>query len=371
MPHSQSGSVVQRQTIKQAKAAYKSRVQQPISEAQRKQLERSIELDRRAWRAKEQEKRKADALNKRAEKELREKDERERVQMGSQRRCDRFGYKSSQFHLGAFFGGGGAKNQDWVPESKREELLPQVKEDFEEEGMDDESLLDALESPPTVKKTVPVLQQGRPPPRHVVPPPPPPLFAERSVQPGQRKQTEPPPDLDNELGALFDELGSSTQIARELDTEDASRAKGSRNASFNSADFDLTADDLEELDPSPQPPPAPIGAPPVIKTARQLMPPPVIPSKPQMPSARPPSRPLSARPPGHIKTLMAPPPVPCKPSPLPAKTVAGPSTFSKLNAASQALQPSGIDHHSCGGYTRGELESFVDDDLVLTQATPG
>ncbi|KAI7380127.1 hypothetical protein KC328_g12956, partial [Hortaea werneckii] len=84
MPKPQSGPVVQRQTIKQAKAAYKSRAQQPLSDAEKKQLERSIELDRRAWRTKEQERKKAEALKKRQEKERREKDDHERTMLGTQ-----------------------------------------------------------------------------------------------------------------------------------------------------------------------------------------------------------------------------------------------------------------------------------------------
>ena len=44
-------------------------------------------MDRRAWRAKEAEKRKAEAMKKRAE---RGKDERANVRHGRQRRCDKF-----------------------------------------------------------------------------------------------------------------------------------------------------------------------------------------------------------------------------------------------------------------------------------------
>ena len=90
------------QTIKQAKAAYKSRGQPSLTEKEKRQLDCAIELDRRAWRSKEADKRKAEAAKKRLENEQKQKEELERLRLGSQRRCDRFGYKSSQMHLGAF-----------------------------------------------------------------------------------------------------------------------------------------------------------------------------------------------------------------------------------------------------------------------------
>ena len=85
-------------TIKEAKAAYKTRAEQPLTEREKKQLERSIQLDRRAWGLREREKNKLDLAKKRAAQEKAQKEEERRI--GTQRRNDKFGFKSSQFHLG-------------------------------------------------------------------------------------------------------------------------------------------------------------------------------------------------------------------------------------------------------------------------------
>ncbi|KAF2090082.1 hypothetical protein K490DRAFT_62960 [Saccharata proteae CBS 121410] len=70
-----------KQTIKQAKAAYKKHGPQ-MSVKERKQLERAAELDRRAERIKEQERKRRDAQKKRQEKEEKERKARESLGLG-------------------------------------------------------------------------------------------------------------------------------------------------------------------------------------------------------------------------------------------------------------------------------------------------
>ncbi|GAB1738386.1 hypothetical protein NU219Hw_g3195t1 [Hortaea werneckii] len=416
MPKPQSGPVVQRQTIKQAKAAYKSRAQQPLSDAEKKQLERSIELDRRAWRTKEQERKKAEALKKRQEKERREKDDHERTMLGTQVRRDRFGFRGSQMHLGAFFGGQGGKGKKTETAKGSENVqgpgcMEQTLSD-DVDALDDESLLGAMELSPTIARS----EAFRPPQLSLYTP-----SVARVPQHGKPSsvQSEPIRTMQEDLGDFENELGSSSQIARELNCEETTVAGELRNASFSSADFDLTAEDLEELEdyseklsddtvagkddsgnqmklcslPSSKglstnsivttPHPAA-----VTKTAThdsKLMPPPPMPSKivaahgnttPQtkldsrraisssskandsvllsetLPTTR-----SAAVPKDSLLGSLT-----CK-RPEPAKSVPSAKVPSTHETASQ--------HRRCSEFTIGELEDFVDDDLILTQSVPG
>ncbi|KAG8627188.1 hypothetical protein KVT40_004671 [Elsinoe batatas] len=87
------------QTAKQAKAAFKTRGATYVSEAEKKRLERGAELLRRANRIKAQEAKKKEWQNKQAKDASKQNE----VNLSSQRRLDKFGYASSQFHLGKFF----------------------------------------------------------------------------------------------------------------------------------------------------------------------------------------------------------------------------------------------------------------------------
>ncbi|KAI7551243.1 hypothetical protein KC331_g2665 [Hortaea werneckii] len=416
MPKPQFGPAVQRQTIKQAKAAYKSRVQQPLSDAEKKQLERSIELDRRAWRTKEQERKKAEALKKRQEKERREKDDHERTMLGTQVRRDRFGFRGSQMHLGAFFGGHGGKGKKTEtakgPENAKGPGCTEQTVSDDMDTLDDESLLEVMELSPTIARSEASI--------------PPQLSLDvtsvaRVPQHGKPSsvQSEPARTMQEDLGDFENELGSSSQIARELNCEETTVAREPRNASFSSADFDLTAEDLEELEDhseklsdetaadkdgkgkqmKPCSPPSSKGLSThsiattphpaaVSKTAihdSKLMPPPPMPSrivaahgntraqtKPDSRSAIPSSSKANdrvslsdtlprARSAAAPKDSL-PGSLTCK-RPEPAKSVPSAEVPSTHDIASQ--------HKSCSEFTIGELEDFVDDDLVLTQLVPG
>lgn len=315
--------VVHRQTIKQAKAAFKARGGPALSEREQRQLERSVTLDRRAWRTKEQEKRKAEASRKKQEKERKEREERLRGQLGSQRRCDKFGYKSSQFHLGAFLRAGVVKEQ--VQEQERcEKENVQMEQAFGDDGVDDETLLDALASPQAETKYTTTRQQ-HPQSESALP-----SASQWPIMSVQRSTTEPPPAIENELSDLWNELDSSTQVARELLDDVGEQQKirpDARTASFNSGDFDLSAEDLEELEP-------------VVSKAehdRKLMPPPMLPFT--------------------LRSIAA---------PIASRTLVEARPATVAASSKQATQGPMFT-----GFTVAELESFVDDDLQLTQAMPG
>nr|OQO30637.1 hypothetical protein B0A51_01523 [Rachicladosporium sp. CCFEE 5018] len=93
-------------TTKAARAAYKSRsCTNVLSDREKKRLERAALLERRAWGVKEREKRKVEAAKKRAELEKEEREERSMVgTKATQRARDRFGFRGSQRCLGAWFG---------------------------------------------------------------------------------------------------------------------------------------------------------------------------------------------------------------------------------------------------------------------------
>ncbi|KAI6897995.1 hypothetical protein KC318_g9736 [Hortaea werneckii] len=416
MPKPQSGPVVQRQTIKQAKAAYKSRAQQPLSDAEKKQLERSIELDRRAWRTKEQERKKAEALKKRQEKERREKDDHERTMLGTQVRRDRFGFRGSQMHLGAFFGGHGGKGEKTEtakrPEKAREPGCMEQTASDDLDALDDESLLGAMELSPTIARS-----EASIPPQVSLDETPTARVSQHGTP--SNVQSEPVRTIQEDLGDFENELGSSSQIARELNCEETNVAREPRNASFSSADFDLTAEDLEELEDYSEKlsdentarkddmgeqtkrcfPPSSngfsihsIASTPhlaaVTKAAiddSKMMPPPPMPSRiiaahgntrsPTKPDLRSPI-PSSSKAndcPSLSETLpsarSAAAPKASLPGsltskrPEPAKSVPSAKVSCTHETASQ--------HKSCSEFTVGELEDFVDDDLVLTQLVPG
>ncbi|KAK3725956.1 hypothetical protein LTR37_000104 [Vermiconidia calcicola] len=299
------------QTIQQAKAAFKARGRPALTEREQKLLERSIELDRRASKAKEAEKKKAEAAKKRSEKERKDREERLKVQLGTQRRCDKFGYKSSQMHLGAFLGKSRMQQQE--ARSLDTGALAGLSDDdsFGDSGVDDETLLDALNGMPGLEseehstlRTDKELKS----PSHIT--------HQRQSAKKSHTATVPPMYLNTELDLFWNELDSSTQIARELSTSLPTERQQQQNmtpshtASFGSDEFDLTAEDLEELQPSP--------AQQRIAEDRKLMPPPPLP----------------------VRNLS------------PAKTSMEEATI--------------LDY----GFTMNELESFMDDDLQLTQANP-
>lgn len=299
-------------TIKQAKAAYKTRAEQPLTEREKKQLERSIQLDRRAWGLREREKNKLDLAKKRAAREKAQKEEERRI--GTQRRNDKFGFKSSQFHLGAFFR---RPNPPPLPDSKDRKVdianeqsnvpktatttTPEVEmnddkhqtEGFdgdsqdEFEGVDDESLLEALQSPEVVR-VKPVSPKVQVQSVISMPPPPRPAFAKSINNDDNIAQSTVQKAEDLEWQ---DFLESSTQIAREISTEATAihlppahvpAAKETpRTGSFSSGSFEFTEDDIEQLDPTPCPRVQHGPTPKQTKAAseRMAMPPPPLPHK--------------------------------------------------------------------------------------------
>lgn len=415
MPKPQSGPVVQRQTIKQAKAAYKSRAQQPLSDAEKKQLERSIELDRRAWRTKEQERKKAEALKKRQEKERREKDDHERTMLGTQVRRDRFGFRGSQMHLGAFFGGqrGKGKKTETVkgPENAIEPGCTEQAASDDMDALDDESLLGVMELSPNIARAEPSI------PRQLSLDITPMARVPQHGQPS-RVQSEPVRTTEEDLSDFEHELGSSSQIARELNCEETTVTREARNASFNSADFDLTAEDLEELEvyaeklsdevsaakddigkePMRRSPPSSKGfsthskatTPHVAaatKTAikdSKLMPPPPVPSRivaahgNSKSQPRPDSRStISSSGKANDCVSLSETLPRCRPAaprdPLPESLIfERPEPMKSVPSAKiSSTHETASKHKNCSEFTIGELEDFVDDDLILTQATPG
>jgi len=347
-------------TIKQAKAAYKSRAEQPLTEREKKQLERSVQLERRAWALREREKNRLDLDKKRIAQEKAQKDEERRI--GTQRRNDKFGFKSSQFHLGAFF----RKPNPVRPADPKEckldvtsertevshpavtttpdvemtgdgtenEVLDDESED-EYEGVDDESLLEALQSP-EVSRIDNVLPDDHIQSAFSMPPPPRPSFVQsintHSVQ---------APELQVEDLEWQDFLESSTQIAREISTEAPAKhvprvqvpavKETLRTGSFSSGSFELTEDDIEQLDPTPR---ARVHH---NQTSEQ-------------------TKAVSER------KEMPPPPLPLKQrAPEPVQRILSGAYVSQSLVAPKHTQDE-------LGFSLTQLESFVEDDLQLTQA---
>lgn len=415
------------QTIRQAKASFAARGRPSLNAQEQRQLERGLELEQRAEKAKEAERRRAAAAKKRAENESKSKHDREKALLGTQRRKDRFGYVSSQFHMGAFLVGGGKRK---VEEDKE---LPRQKDDeddlFGDDGLDDEVMLNALDAPPA--------EHAKSDSAMFIP----------VIAPPTMKRSQSAPVMDDLMDDFWDDMETSTQIARELgdsevkadmEMEMTGKSRSTRSASFGSVDFDLTAEDLDHLDPprkeeimpvkmiaTPLPPPA---------KKELLMPPPAVPTRPiqhtpqsRMSKVQPPqsksstttmrppsSKPASAMPPPSKSVQKMPPPM--KPAAKPP--ISNPQISTTVNAPqpqkAAILPPSRrLQHHvpqqtksravikgecfhmwlandirtdsSLGpflpasslycspdlGFTLTQLESFVDDDIQLTQAMPG
>lgn len=347
-------------TIKQAKAAYKTRAEQPLTEREKKQLERSIQLDRRAWGLREREKNKLDLAKKRAAQEKAQKDEERRI--GTQRRNDKFGFKSSQFHLGAFFRKPGpvplADLKDGKVDIANEQpdvsktattVTPEVEMNVDKgqneyldddssdefEGVDDESLLEALQSPEVVRIN-PVSPDAQA--RSVVSmlPPPRPAFVKSTHNNPARLLMQENEDLEWQ-----DFLDSSTQIAREISTEaPATRLSPAyvpatketlRMGSFSSGSFEFTEDDIEELDPTPCPRVQHGQTPEQAKAASE-------------------------------RIAMPPPPLPHKQCAQEPEQEGSRRGFISKYATEQSCT------HNDIGFSMTQLESFVEDDLQLTQA---
>ncbi|SMR43538.1 unnamed protein product [Zymoseptoria tritici ST99CH_1A5] len=336
------------QTIAQAKASFKARGRPSLTDKQQKQLQRACELEQRAERIKEQEKKRAAAAVKRKAEGQDGKD-RQKAFLGTQMRRDKFGYKSSQFHLGAFLQAAGRRVEGQGGSLAVQDEVVEEEDLFEDDGLDDEMMLSALEAVPTLdtngqsgknivvqdtvkhSKTMPPLPIPRLPTTHKPP------------RPAQS------PNAEEDLSSFWEDLDSSTQIARDLDdssTDFDNDVASSLNTSFGSGSFDLTAEELDKLDPPPMPTAS------VEKT-----------------------RPLPAP-----NVSMLPPPLPAKRSPIPARQMPPPKKPQSIAAKEPKRQnvikgpflPARSLYCSPDlGFTLSQLENFVEDDLQLTQAVPG
>ncbi|KAF2720897.1 hypothetical protein K431DRAFT_85396 [Polychaeton citri CBS 116435] len=316
-------------TIAQAKRSYKERGQPQLTERDQKQLARAVELDRRAWRAKEQEKRKAEAIRKRAEKEKRSREAGERIQIDKQRKYDRFGFASSQAQLGKWFGGNAKPPEQDV--AVGDDRVLDATEMFQDD-LDDDDLINAAflsehglqqsssASMPTPTLTVNGLQTA--------------------------SKTAVPIHDSKELDLLGTDFESSTQVAEEIGQQASSAHVASElnnipincNTSFGSGDLDLSAEDLEALDPTM-----------TVEAKREL-----------------------------DREIMPPPPVPAramaKTSPVAAADGHTSSSSSKAHATNSGAVMKPPVTPPCPydlGFTSSQLESFIDDDIQLTQACPG
>ncbi|KAK6001697.1 hypothetical protein QM012_002187 [Aureobasidium pullulans] len=227
-----------KQTLKQAKAAFKARGSTFVTDTEKRQLERGAVLLQRAERIKESETRRKEVLKK---KSLQDAKATKACLLGTQRVNDKFGHQRSQFHLGAFL-----KPKAAVPAITPAPLPvlqeESVTEPWEDDGVDDDTLLDwAGESPVTTLKA-PSAQA----PSQQTP----------SKTHGEVKhQLElVSPSTTDEFGSWGDLLDGSPQLARDLTVPRKPTPSTTRSfdriPSFTSADFDLSADDLEELDKS-------------------------------------------------------------------------------------------------------------------------
>lgn len=218
-----------KQTLKQAKAAFKARGSTHVSEAEKRRLERGAILLQRAERLREQAQRRKDISKKKTNQDPKAQ---QACLLGTQVRLDKFGYKSSQFHLGAFL-------KPKAPAAplpvQKEESLP---EPWEDDHVDDDTLLHLASESPVATTKGPSAQ----------------LPSQQTPNKSQLSQSHRCPSTADDFANWDDFLERSSQIARELSTDQKPAPTPSisrsldRIPSFTSTDFDLSVDDLEELD---------------------------------------------------------------------------------------------------------------------------
>jgi hypothetical protein len=390
-------------TSKQAKSFYRSRNSSNVSVLETRWLHRAIELEQRAERAQEQEKRRAEAAKKKkkAEKDQADKALKEQAMLGTQRRLDRFGHKSSQLHMGKFFGrptsGGDDGTNDPVAVSAKETSADEEEEDsddFGDDEIDDDTLLGALEEEskqnvPAQKDNIvaetPLVKESSTTSLMMPPPPPRPVplavvrptrvpatgsMSNSPVDPVESElvATHAPTTIDNammdDIASFWDELDSSTQIARDLSytppetartsvveiadfdlTKDTTtKSTGWRDTSFSSTEsFDFTAEDLDILDVA--------DTRLVQEPERETLAPRLGAS---MTTQQPPTT-VSV----HCRSTQA---ISISPPPPPHVTA-------KIYQVNQV--PNQMTKNLIGGFSATQLESLIDDDLQLTQMEVG
>lgn len=229
--------VRKRQTLKQAKASFKARGPTSVSAAERRRLERGAQLLERANQIKEQEQRKQNQLRKK-EVQTESKDRRNQkpVLLGTQHKLDKFGYKSSQFHLGAFFT---AARPSIATDKGTASPEPWDDGDVDDSDVNDDTLLDIADESPPHEPKLKQISDGH-------------IGEDTTPTRGFAYKQRLSLVSDNDNFASWDELlESSTQIARDLANEKPTPQKPSPCfSSFGSSDFDWSAEDIEELDAS-------------------------------------------------------------------------------------------------------------------------
>ena len=223
-----------KQTLKQAKAAFKARGSTLVTDTEKRQLERGAVLLQRAERIKEAETRRKEVLKK---KTLQDTKATKACLLGTQRVNDKFGYQRSQLHLGAFLKPKAAVPAAPLPDVQEEDS---PEEPWEDDGVDDDTLLDlAGESPVTTTKAQPA---------HALAP----SQQTPSKTHGHAKNQLVSPSTTDEFGSFDDIFDRSSQITLSTPQKPANAPSTTRSfdriPSFTSGDFDLSADDLEELD---------------------------------------------------------------------------------------------------------------------------
>lgn len=216
-----------KQTLKQAKAAFKARGSTLVTDTEKRQLERGAILLQRAERIKEAETRKKELKKK----SVQDTKTTKACLLGTQRVNDKFGYQRSQFHLGAFL-----KPKAAVPvAAPLSDVREESPEPWEDDSVDDDTLLDlAGESPATTTKVPPARAPSQQTP---------------SKTQGHATNLLVSPSTTDEFGSFDDLFERSSQLTRDLSEPVPPVTRSfDRIPSFTSADFDLSADDLEELD---------------------------------------------------------------------------------------------------------------------------
>nr|POE62963.1 hypothetical protein CFP56_03866 [Quercus suber] len=320
--------MVKAQTIKQAKAAFKARNYNPLSDRLERQIERSIELDNRARRSKEQEKRKAEAIARRKEKERHAREEQKCASVSEQRSCDKYGYESSQYHLEAFFPTGKTGFPGHIISRQVQGCNNQGDYAINEELKGDDSfdlIQDsvAMPVPPKLMLSCPKSDQ----------------VSVESFYTSfglTKKATRVLTDQDENDATLVREHGSKTHNVKEPQRCDSTMdSSNGCKVSFGSvdSDFDLTVEDVEALEAS-----------------------------------------LCLRRDENDSGLMRPPDLLAKSAT--ASRLQMPPVANKLEVDSGILELKDVPHQiertftDKIGFTMSQLESYVDDDLQLTQTTP-
>ncbi|KAF2224819.1 hypothetical protein BDZ85DRAFT_259136 [Elsinoe ampelina] len=328
------------QTAKQAKAAFKTRGASYVSEAEKKRLERGAELLRRANRIKAQEAKKKEWQDKQAKDASKQNE----VNLSSQRRLDKFGYASSQFHLGKFFKSAPNAIDNVTKNDGREQTEESDDTDPEDETPTSPIDMDMfLDSSTQIAKDLSV-DDYQP-----LPAPPPALSPVKKELNFPSFSSDFDDDTIAELDGVVEELRRSSQ----------SPVKSQSPAAVERCKEPIDSISQHGKNTSLLPPgktakASPAAGLPKNATPRAMLPPPrpALAPKPKNDTFTPPAQKTSFQKP------MLPPPKPI----IPAKRPAAPALISRPRAPASDLSRFGISH--------ADLESLAADDIILSQMPP-